>query len=80
LVISINLYKELGEIIYEKVRLMYNKVNARTPMKTSTMFSFLTFITLPAGFSDSTIPAAVTYKLPDIAVKSYVSLTVSDIL
>jgi hypothetical protein len=30
---------------------MNNKVNARTPMKTNNMFSFLTFITLPAGFN-----------------------------
>ena len=49
-------------------------------MKTNTKFSFLAFITLPAGFSDSTIPAAVTHKSLDVAVESYVYITVPDIL
>jgi hypothetical protein len=49
-------------------------------MKTNTKFSFLAFITLPAGFSDLNIPAAVTYKSPDIAIESYVYITVPDIL
>ena len=31
-------------------------------MKTNTMFSFLAFITLPAGYSDPIIPAAVKYN------------------
>jgi hypothetical protein len=49
-------------------------------MKTNTNFSFLAFIALPAGFSDPTIPAAVTYKSPGIADKSYVYITVPNIL
>jgi hypothetical protein len=42
------------------------------------MFSFLAFITLPAGYSDSTIPAAVTCKSPGVAVKSYVHIFITD--
>jgi len=49
-------------------------------MKTNTMFSFLAFITTPAGFSDLTIPVAVKYKSPNIAVKSYIHIIVPVIL